>query len=57
MDLIEIFVGIIWIGVIMMVYVMIIFYKGEEWWGYINISYYVGMLIGGLLVWKMSFYI
>ncbi|WP_141551215.1 MFS transporter [Bacillus cereus] len=57
MDLIETFAGTIWIGAITMAYVTTILHKGEEWWGYINTSYYVGTLIGGLLAWKMCSYI
>lgn len=57
MDLIETFAGTIWIGAITMAYVTSILHKSEEWWGYINTSYYVGTLIGGLLAWKMSSYI
>ncbi|PEX86394.1 MFS transporter [Bacillus cereus] len=57
MDLIETFAGTIWIGAITMAYVTTILHKGEEWWGYINTSYYVGTLIGGLLAWRMSSYI
>lgn len=57
MDLIETFAGTIWIGAITMAYVTTSLHKGEEWWGYINTSYYIGTLIGGLLAWKMSTYI
>lgn len=57
MDLIETFAGTIWIGAITMAYVTTALHKGEEWWGYINTSYYFGTLIGGLLAWKMSSYI
>lgn len=57
MDLIETFAGTIWIGAITMAYVTTALHKGEEWWGYINTSYYVGTLIGGILAWKMSTYI
>ncbi|MBE5104970.1 MFS transporter [Bacillus thuringiensis] len=57
MDLIETFAGTIWIGAITMAYVTTVLHKGEEWWGYINTSYYVGTLIGGLLAWRMSSYI
>ncbi|WP_410986027.1 MFS transporter, partial [Bacillus paranthracis] len=57
MDLIETFAGTIWIGAITMAYVTTVLHKGEEWWGFINTSYYVGTLIGGLLAWKMSTYI
>ncbi|MBC6975055.1 MFS transporter [Bacillus sp. Xin] len=57
MDLIETFAGTIWIGGITMAYVTTALHKGEEWWGYINTSYYIGTLIGGLLAWQMSTYI
>ncbi|WP_305927399.1 MFS transporter [Bacillus mycoides] len=57
MDLIENFAGTIWIGAITMAYVTTVLHKGEDWWGYINTSYYVGTLIGGILAWKMSTYI
>ncbi|WJE25976.1 MFS transporter [Bacillus cereus] len=57
MDLIETFAGTIWIGAITMAYVTTALHKGEDWWGYINTSYYVGTLIGGILAWKMSTYI
>ena len=48
----ETFAGTIWIGAITMAYVTTVLHKGEEWWGYINTSYYVGTLIGGLLARK-----
>ncbi|PFA24466.1 MFS transporter [Bacillus cereus] len=57
MDLIETFAGTIWIGSITMAYVTTALHKGEEWWGYINTSYYIGTLIGGLLAWRISTYI
>ncbi|EJV61557.1 hypothetical protein BWGOE4_20530 [Bacillus mycoides] len=57
MDLIVTFAGTIWIGAITMAYVTTVLHKGEDWWGYINTSYYVGTLIGGILAWKMSTYI
>lgn len=57
MDLIETFAGTIWMGAITMAYVTTVLHKGEEWWGFINTSYYVGTLIGGLLAWKISTYI
>ncbi|KYG32787.1 MFS transporter [Bacillus gaemokensis] len=57
MDLIETFAGTIWIGGITMAYVTTALHKGEEWWGYINTSYYIGTLLGGLLAWRMSTYI
>ncbi|MEH7458156.1 MFS transporter [Bacillus sp. JJ1127] len=57
MDLIETFAGTVWIGGVTMAYVTTALHKGEEWWGYINTSYYIGTLLGGLLVWRISTYI
>ncbi|EMA6343105.1 MFS transporter [Bacillus cytotoxicus] len=57
MDLIETLAGTVWMGAITMAYVTTVLHKGEEWWGYINTSYYIGTLLGGLLAWRISSYI
>lgn len=53
MDMIEGLAGSIWIGAITLVYVQEILGKQENWWGYINTSYYIGTLLGALI----SFYL
>jgi MFS family permease len=54
MDLMEAFVGTIWIGAVTLTYVEEALGKGETWWGYINGTYYLGTIIGGFLVYRLS---
>lgn len=49
MDVIEGMAGSIWIGSITLVYVKEALNQGEQWWGVVNASYYIGSIIGGLL--------
>jgi MFS family permease len=48
MDVLEGIAGSIWIGAITLVYVKEALHQGENWWGLINASYYVGSIIGGI---------
>lgn len=57
MDMIESLAGTIWIGAVTMAFVTTALQKGAEWWGYINTSYYIGTILGGLLAWRFSTYI
>ncbi|WP_369899962.1 MFS transporter [Bacillus manliponensis] len=57
MDMIESLAGTIWIGAVTMAFVTTVLQKGAEWWGYINTSYYIGTILGGLLAWRFSTYI
>jgi MFS family permease len=54
MDLMESFVGTIWIGAVTLTYVEEALGKGEAWWGYINGAYYLGTMIGGFIVYRLS---
>ncbi|WP_134701060.1 MFS transporter [Ammoniphilus sp. YIM 78166] len=54
MDLIEAWVGTIWIGAVTLTYVQDALGKGEAWWGYINGGYYLGTILGGILVYRFS---
>lgn len=54
MDMIEEFVGTIWIGAVTLTFVNEALGKGEEWWGYINGAYYFGTIIGGIFVYRLS---
>ncbi|MGE7768553.1 MFS transporter [Peribacillus sp. NPDC096540] len=49
MDVIEGMAGSIWIGAITLVYVKEALNQGEQWWGFINASYYIGSIIGGII--------
>ena len=41
--------GGVWISAILLVYVKDALLQGEEWWGFLNASYFVGMILGGLV--------
>ncbi|MGG0797236.1 hypothetical protein ABE137_25165 [Brevibacillus laterosporus] len=50
MDVLESLAGAIYVAAIMLFYVSDVLGKGQEWWGYLNASYFVGMIAGGLLL-------
>ena len=50
MDIIEGMAGTIWVGALTLVYVKEVLHQSEQWWGYINASYYIGTILGGLLI-------
>ncbi|WP_338777595.1 MFS transporter [Metabacillus sp. FJAT-52054] len=47
--LLETAAGAVWIAAILYVYVKDQLQMGEEWWGYINASFFAGLIAGGLL--------
>ncbi|WP_232696951.1 MFS transporter [Brevibacillus daliensis] len=57
MDIVESIAGGVWIGAITLVFVKEILLQNEAWWGYINASYYIGTILGGLLAFTISRYI
>ncbi|GAA0836278.1 MFS transporter [Bifidobacterium pullorum subsp. gallinarum] len=57
MDMIEGIAGTVWVGAITLVYVKEVLHQGEAWWGFINASYYVGAIVGGLLMLLLSSFI
>ncbi|MBM7716088.1 MFS family permease [Bacillus thermophilus] len=50
MDILEGIASGIWIGGISLVFVKEVLKKGEQWWGFINTSYFAGSIIGGILI-------
>ncbi|MFY0546018.1 MFS transporter [Brevibacillus sp. H7] len=50
MEVIEGLAGAVWMAAILLPYVENVLQKGEEWWGYINASYMLGAILGGMLV-------
>ncbi|KAB2332075.1 MFS transporter [Cytobacillus depressus] len=54
MELIETLVGSIWIGAVTLAFAKEALGKGEAWWGYINGGYYLGAILGGVLVFRFS---
>lgn len=50
MDILEGIASGIWIGGITLVFVNEVLKKEEQWWGFINTSYFAGSIIGGILI-------
>ncbi|ALV22465.1 MFS transporter [Carnobacterium antarcticum] len=45
----EAFANVVWIASILYVFVSEVLGKSEAWWGYINTSFFVGMVVGGFI--------
>lgn len=43
-----------WIAAIIYIFVSEVLHESEEWWGYINTTFFIGLLIGGLFCTKYS---
>jgi MFS transporter, DHA3 family, macrolide efflux protein len=54
MILLESMAGAVWIAAILYIYVEKNLKAGPSWWGYINASFFAGLIIGGIVVWKFS---
>jgi MFS family permease len=54
MNILETFANGVWIAAILFVYVSEALNKGESWWGFINGSFFAGMLFAGLLIYRFS---
>ncbi|WP_432722093.1 MFS transporter [Staphylococcus equorum] len=46
--------NVVWVAAIMYVYVDQVLQTGEQWWGYINATFFFGLMIGGFLSLKWS---
>ncbi|MET3288475.1 UNVERIFIED_CONTAM: MFS family permease [Brevibacillus sp. OAP136] len=50
MDFLEGIAGGVWMAAILLVYVNEVLHQGEQWWGFINASYFLGTIAGGVIV-------
>ncbi|WP_270182347.1 MFS transporter [Alkalihalobacillus sp. CinArs1] len=46
---IESIANVVWIAAIIYVFVSQVLHKSEAWWGYINTTFFIGLLVGGLI--------
>lgn len=51
---IEAAVGVVWIAAILYLYVEEILNVSQSWWGWINTAFFVGLLLTGLLVYRLA---
>lgn len=49
MDIVETVANGVWTAAIMLVFVETFLHRDEAWWGFLNASYYIGTMMGGLL--------
>lgn len=49
MGVMESMASAVWVAAILYIYVEEILNVGEDWWGYINASFFLGLIVGGLL--------
>lgn len=49
-DSIDMLGGSVWVGAFTLLFVQEALGQGEEWWGFINASYFAGAVLGGILV-------
>ncbi|MCQ4086645.1 MFS transporter [Saccharibacillus sp. JS10] len=49
-DSIDMLGGSVWVGAFTLIFVQEALGQGEEWWGFINASYFAGAVLGGLMV-------
>ena len=54
MILIESIANVVWIAAILYIYVNEALMKSEAWWGYLNASFFIGLIVGGMLVAKFT---
>lgn len=54
MEAIETLASSVWAGAFVLAFVKEILQQNEVWWGYINSLYFLGMILGGMIVWKLS---
>lgn len=50
MDVIDMLGGSVWVGAFMLAFVQQVLQQGEEWWGFLNATYFAGTVAGGVLV-------
>ncbi|MES9735859.1 MFS transporter [Peribacillus frigoritolerans] len=53
-DFITTLASSVWVAAVIYIYVEQNLQLGEEWWGYINTSYFVGMIFSGLIVTRFA---
>lgn len=49
MFIFEAIANVVWVAAIMYLFVADVLHESEAWWGYMNTTFFVGLLLGGLL--------
>jgi MFS transporter, DHA3 family, macrolide efflux protein len=54
MIVIEAIANVVWIAAILYIFVEEVLMKSEAWWGYLNASFFIGLIAGGMAVSKYT---
>ena len=54
MIFIESIANVVWIAAILYIFVEEVLMKSEAWWGYLNASFFIGLIAGGIVVSKYT---
>lgn len=54
MDVLESIANTAWVSAIILVFVRKVLHVSDNWWGYINATYFIGAMIGSLIVMRLS---
>lgn len=54
MIFIEAIANVVWIAAILYIFVEEVLMKSEAWWGYLNASFFIGLITGGIVVSKCT---
>jgi hypothetical protein len=46
--------GTVWIAAVLYLYVDLQLQRGEEWWGFINSSFFIGLVLASYMIFKLS---
>ncbi|WP_423800967.1 MFS transporter [Neobacillus sp. SAB-20_R2A] len=57
MESLETIAGSVWIAAILLVYVKQVLHAGEQWWGFINSAYFIGLVVGSLICVRFSAFV
>ena len=56
-DILETIAGTVWLAVILLVYITEVIQVGEQWWGYINAMFFMGLIFGSVYCLKFDLFI
>lgn len=54
MIIFESIANVVWVAAIMYLFVADVLHVSEEWWGYINATFFIGLIIGGFICTKFQ---
>ncbi|OEH93763.1 MFS transporter [Bacillus solimangrovi] len=53
-DIIDAISSVVWIAAILYIYIEEVLHKSEIWWGYINSTFFAGLIVGGFISFRIE---